>query len=1096
MNCSQCQTQNQPKAKFCMECGHKLEWKCANCKTSNVSEAKFCIECGQRPTMKSPELAPAIQSAQRRQLTVLFCDLVGSTALSNQLDVEEYRQLILGYHQVAEKVVKRYGGHVAQYLGDGLMVYFGYPQGLENASKAAIMGGLGILDAMGHANQEWQKKGRPELAIRIGIHTGEVVVDNHLALGETTNIAARLEGLAAKNTLVISPQTYKLAAGWFEVTFIGAHTIKGIPEPLKVFRVLHQTDTKTRLDFAKSRGYSPLIGRKKELNTLKEAWKKVKSETGQFVLISGPGGTGKSRLLEAAKEIVLKDSSLWMREFICSAYHQNSTFYPLIKFLENQIFDFSPAKSINQKLDEIEGLLQIGGIDINQNAPLIAELLSIDYGARYIPIKLPANVKKLQLLESLIKAQLYRASQQPVVLIMEDLHWADPSTLDFVKLFIESIQNSNILVIATTRTPKAILQLSPHITHIPLSELREVDIEAIILHKSNGKKLPEEVVELIKDRTDGVPFYIEEMTEMFLESGLLEEAEFQYELIGPLDTAMIPTSLQDSLTTKLDRLSTERELVQMAAVVGKEFSIETLTKLCGQSPETVIHDLKRLESAEIIVWHQLRDTYTFRHALIQEAAYNSLLKNQKVLWHRKLALVLEQNFPHIGIAQPEILAHHLTESKDYEKGILKWQEASNKAINQYAHPEAHALAKKGLNILHHVKDLAQRNKIEYNLRMTYQSALIFLKGYGAKELEESYKPFLELAKKMDSPRHLYLANKWHITYLIATAQFEKASRLLEEFKQIPMNTFSLADKAGIDQARGMFHIFIGKYKIAKSNFEQSISLYSKVKGSVQEEFNHGRLVVYDPAYKAFCGFLLGEIGQSFKTVEKVTKIALKNQHPIEVYKTHAYFFFLLFLTRQYKRLAKELLQPLQFAHRNRDKYWLGIFSMFDALTKFAQGQEPAGKMAYIIIQKIVTVMKCHYGFFMCLFIQLLLEKKQYELAETYLNQVWQHLENHKEGLCLADTHRFAGIIALKKDKDEVKAAAYFEKAITIAQTQESKWFELVATKDLAVLWQKQGKVEDAHNLLSNVYNQFTEGFEVKDMQEAKKIIAALNSETP
>ena len=705
MQCLTCQYQNPAQAKFCMNCGSRLELKCPHCGAAFMESAKFCMECGAEVHLQLTDNSPGtknqkIKLAERRQLTVLFCDLVGSTALSEKLDAEDFRQVILNYQEVAEKVVKRFGGHVGNYLGDGLLVYFGYPKGLEDAPGAGIRAGLGILEAVAHANKQWAAAQKTTIAIRIGIHTGLVVIDDHLALGETTNIAARLEGLAPVNGLVVSPQTMKLVEGWFEMRSLGEQVLKGISHPLEIFQVLNESGARSRLDIAMSKGLSPFAGREQEINLLLDRWAQAKSGAGQVVLITGEPGIGKSRLTEVLKIKIAEEPVARLIECLCSAYHESSAFFPVIDCLERDFLQFEHNETPKTKQEKLEGFLTQQGLPLNTTMPLFAALLSIPLEESYSTLQLSPIALKKKTMDNLLQILIGITHRQPLLLVVEDLHWADPSTLEWLGLLIEQVPANCLFAVFTAR-PEFQLpwQSRAYFTQLTLPRLHGHITETICQHICHGKSLPAEVLAQIKSKTDGVPLFVEELTQMVLESGLLRESKNSYELSAPLPPLAIPATLQDSLIARLDRLTEVKDVAQIGAVLGREFSFELLYAVAAIPQDILEKDLAKLVAAELLYQRGLLPlaTYIFKHALIQDTAYSSLLKSRRQQLHQRVASVFEKQFPHLIESQPELLAHHLTEAGLVESALPFWVKAGQLAIARNANQERlHSKFKKGL----------------------------------------------------------------------------------------------------------------------------------------------------------------------------------------------------------------------------------------------------------------------------------------------------------------------------------------------------------------------------------------------------------------
>ena len=526
---------------------------------------------------------PQPPEAERRQLTVLFCDLVDSTVLASQLDPEELREVVRAYQETCAKVIARFEGHIAQYLGDGLLVYFGYPLAHEDDAQRAVRAGLGMVEALGQLNTRLAQERGVHLAVRLGIHTGLVVVgemgggtrQEQLALGETPNLAARLQGIAAPNTLVISAATLQLLGGFFACQSLGTSLLKGLAQPLEVYQVLYESMARSRLEAAGSTGLTPLVGREQEVALLRERWAQVKDGLGQVVLLSGEAGIGKSRLVQVLKEQVAAEPQAWLTPCQCSPYYQNTALYPMIDLLERVALRFEREESPQQKLSKLEGFLVQYGLPLAEAVPLFAALLSLPLTADYAPLTMSPEQQKQKTLHALLTILLRIAAQQPVLFVMEDLHWVDPSTLEFLSLLVDQGPTARILALLTFRP-----DFSPpwtgrsHLTQVTLPRLPRRQAAEMTGRVAHGKALPAEVVEQVVAKTDGVPLFVEELTKMVLESGLLQEREERYELTGPLPPLAIPTTLHDSLMARLDRLATVKALAQLGATLGREFSYD------------------------------------------------------------------------------------------------------------------------------------------------------------------------------------------------------------------------------------------------------------------------------------------------------------------------------------------------------------------------------------------------------------------------------------------------------------------------------------------------------------------------------------------
>ena len=661
------------------------------------------------PTATLPT-APPPPEAERRQLTVLFCDLVDSTRLASQLDPEELRQVVQAYQATCAKVIARFEGHIAQYLGDGLLVYFGYPLAHEDDAQRAVRAGLGIIEAMGQLHTSLGPEREVHLAVRLGIHTGLVVVGDvgggarqeQLALGETPNVAARLQGLAAPNTLVISAATFQLLGGFFACQPLGTPLLKGLAQPLAVYRVLYESMARSRLEAASSTGWTPLVGREQEIGVLLERWAQVKDGLGQVVLLSGEAGIGKSRLVQVLTDQVAAEPRAWLTPCQCSPYHQHTALYPLIDLLERVVLRFDREESPQQKVGKLEGFLVQYGLPLAEAVPLCAALLSLPLPADYAPVTVSPEQQKQQTLHALLTILLRIAAQQPVLFVMEDLHWVDPSTLELLSLLVDQGPTARILTLFTFRP-----DFSPpwtgraHLTQLTVNRLPRRQAVEVIRQVAHGKVLPAEVVEQIVAKTDGVPLFVEELTKMVLESGLLQERDERYALTGPLPPLAIPATLHDSLMARLDRLAAVKALAQLGATLGREFSYALLRAVAPWDEGIVHQGLHQLVAAEFLYQRGVppQATYTFKHALIQDVAYQSLLRSTRQQYHQRIAQALEAQFPETVETQPELVAQHYTAAGCHEQAVLYWQRAGQHASDRSANLEAISHLTTGIELL-------------------------------------------------------------------------------------------------------------------------------------------------------------------------------------------------------------------------------------------------------------------------------------------------------------------------------------------------------------------------------------------------------------
>ena len=597
----------------------------------------------------SPPAAAGLADAERRQLTVMFCDLVDSTPLAERLDPEELRQVVRAYQAACAAVIQRFDGYIAQHLGDGLLVYFGYPQAHEDDAQRAVRAGLGMLAAMGTLNTQLMQDKSIRLAIRVGIHTGLVVVgemggggrQEQLALGDTPNVAARLQGLAAADSVTMSEATYRLVQGYFTTEALGPQSLRGVATPVPVYRVLGESGVGSRLEVAAATGLTPLVGRTSEVTLLLEHWAQSTEGLGQVVLLSGEAGIGKSRLVEVLHARVEHEHYPRIT-FRCSPYHTNSALYPVLEHIQ-RLLHFRPDDTPQARLARLEQALTPYRLPLEETVPLLAAWLSLPHPEAYPPLRLDPQQQRQKTQATLVAWLLAEAERQPVLVVGEDLHWADPSTLEWLGLFMEQVPTARLLTLLTCR-PEFRPPWPPrsYLTQLTLSRLSRPQVEEMVRLVAGGKPLPAEVVQHIVVQTDGVPLYVEEMTKLVLESGLVQAREDRYELTGPLPTLAIPTTLRDALMARLDRLTTAKAVAQLGATLGRTFSYDLLHAVSPLDAATLQRELGRLVEAELLYQRGQppQATYLFKHALIQEAAYQALLRSTRQQYHERTAQVL------------------------------------------------------------------------------------------------------------------------------------------------------------------------------------------------------------------------------------------------------------------------------------------------------------------------------------------------------------------------------------------------------------------------------------------------------------------------
>jgi predicted ATPase/class 3 adenylate cyclase len=1062
------------------------------------------VQHADSPTSPHSPAAVPPPEAERRQLTVLFCDLVDSTVLASQLDPEDLREVLRAYQEVCAKVVARFEGHIAQYLGDGLLVYFGYPLAHEDDAQRAVRAGLGIVEALGQLNTRLAQERGVHLAVRLGIHTGLVVVgevgggtlQEQLALGETPNLAARLQGIAAPNTVVISAITFQLLGGFFACQPLGTPPLKGLAQPLAVYRVLYESMARSRLEAAGSTGWTPLVGREQEIGLLVERWAQVKEGVGQVVLLSGEAGIGKSRLVQVLKEHVAAEPQAWLTPCQCSPYYRNTALYPLIDLLERVALRFEREESPPQKLRKLEGFLVQYGLPLAEGVPLFATLLSLPLTADYAPLNLSPEQQKQQTLQVLLTILLRIAAQQPLLFVMEDLHWVDPTTLEFLSLLVDQGPTARILALCTFRP-----DFSPpwtgrsHLTQVTLHRLPRQQATEMTDRVAHGKALPPEVVEQVVAKTDGVPLFVEELTKMVLESGLLQERAGRYELTGPLPPLAIPTTLHDSLTARLDRLAAVKAMAQLGATLGREFSYALLHAVSPWDEESLQRGLHQLVEAELLYQQGLppQATYLFKHALIQEAAYQSLLRSTRQQYHQRIAQVVEARFPDLCETQPELLAHHYTEAGVKVQAVSYWQRAGQRAIERSAHLEAIAHLSKGLEVLGTIPDTPERAQQELGMQIALGKALSAARGYGASEVEVAYTRAYELGQHVgDAPELLpVLWGLWYFT--LGRAEFGRAQTLGEHLLLVGQRAQDPILQLPGHTAMGITRLFLGEVEQAHPHLEQSVSLYD-----LQQ---HQALAFL---YGMDCGMLgrallgmqrlvQGYPNQGLQHGTEALRLAQEVTHPYTLASILIDAALIHWWRREVKPAQEQVEALIALATEQGFTLRAAHGALVHGWTRMMQGEADGGlaQMRQALSAIRMTGAAVTQSLFLGMFADACRYTGQSEAGLHALDEALAHVAKTGERVWEAELHRLKGELLCRHMTRQEMAETCCRQALTVSQGQGARWLELRATMSLSRLWQQQGKRQEAHDLLAPIYHWFTEGFDTADLQEARALLDEL-----
>ena len=1103
------------------EDGKVLVWTGNSSPESRVQRPESKKVQSSRSKVQSQETQPL--AAERRQLTVMFCDLVGSTRMSGQLDPEELRDVVREYQQACTEVIRRHEGYIAQHLGDGLLVYFGYPIAHEDDAARAVRAGLDIIQALSR-----QEK-RPSLHVRIGIHTGLVVIGEigssekreMLALGETPNIAARVQGQAAPDEVLISAATYRLVEGLFDTEERGQPELKGVATPLMLYRIVKESDARSRFEVAVRTGLTPLVGREEELGLLQRRWTQAKDGAGQVVLLSGEAGIGKSRLVQTLKEQAVAEGVTRI-EFRCLPYYQNSALYPIIDHL-HRLLQFQREDTPDTKLGKLQQALAAFRFPQSDTLSLLATLLSLPHPEGISPLTLSPQAQKQKTHEALVAWMMEEAQRRAVYCAWEDLHWADPSTLDVLTLFLEQIPTTRMFALLTYRP-----EFNPpwsarsYLTQLTLNRLGRAQVEAMVRNVTDGKALPTDIVQQIVTKTDGVPLFVEELTKMVLESGLVQTEDGRFVRASgsaAMPPLAIPSTLQDSLMARLDRLAPVREIAQIGAVLGREFSYELLQAVPVLDATVLQQGLRQLVEAELIYPRGLppQATYVFKHALIQDTAYQSLLKRKRQQYHQQIAQVLEEQFAETKETQPELLAHHYTEAGLTQQAIPAWQKAGQNAVGRSANAEAISHLTKGLELVKTLPNTRERAQQELTLQIALGAPLMATQGYSAIAVEQTYNRAQELCLQVGDAvqvaQVLYGLFAFHGVRGNLTTALALGEQVLTTANRQQDATLALIAHAVV----GTCLFRLGEFDRAQAQLAHAVARHNPA--------HHSDLIYrvgQDPAlmalgYAAETLWCRGYPDQSLERARDGLAKAEALSHPLSVVEALAHVGVIHLNRREVQEANTQTEMLLALAHQHGFALWTGLGTSLQGLILIehaAQSGERAQRETGVkTLQEMLATMQAMAA-------EVTVPLLQGTLAQGYaqdgqvdegliaIEHALDVVEKNNERTHEAELYRLKGEFTLQKlsavcsqssvpnprhltPSLQAEAEECFLKAIDIARKQQAKSWELRATTSLARLWQQQDKRVEARKLLCEVYNWFTEGFDTKDLQEAEVLLNTL-----
>jgi class 3 adenylate cyclase/predicted ATPase len=1047
-----------------------------------------------RAETPEPTAEPAVpREAERRQLTVLFCDLVGSTALSAGLDPEEMREVIRGYQNAVAGEIARFDGHIAKYMGDGVLAYFGWPRAHEDEAERAVRAGLAITGSVARL-----EGGGARLACRVGIATGLVVVGDlvgqgaaqeEAVVGETPNLAARLQGLAGPSTVVIGQETARLISSLFVLEDLCPQDLKGFGQPVPAFHVVDEVPVESRFAARAGPHLTTLVGRAHELGLLLERWDRAKEGEGQAVLLMGEAGIGKSRLARALRERLANEPHIVLPHD-GSPFHTSSTLHPVVRLLERAA-GFVPGDAQQSRLEKLEALLRRGAEELEEALPLVAALLGLEAAPPAPVLDLTPERRKQRTLEVLVDQVAGLARHQPVLALYEDAHWLDPTTLEAISLLIGRLERLPVLVLVTHRPEFTAPWTGPHVSRLSLARLGRRDGSALALDVSGGKALPDAVLSAIIERTDGVPLFIEELTKAVLESGLLREAHREWLLEGPLPPLAIPTTLHGSLMARLDRLTPVKKVAQTAAVIGREFAYDLLAAVVPLAEAGLDAALEQLVAADLIFPRgpQPAASYMFKHALVQEAAYHSLLRSRRAWLHAKVAAAIERDQPDKAQLEPELLAHHLTEAGDTTRAIDCWRAAGQRASERSAFHEAVANLRKSIELLRGLPETEERDRKELGAQIDLGSAYVVIQGYASAAAETAYARARELARRLEEPARLFTST-WGLWLINQTRVDVSAGRALaEELLAVAERGADLGRRLEAHHAAWTTLLCVPDLAMCCRHTEQGLALYDPDQ-HVAHKFQYGGhdpgvcamqtrgIALWLSGYPERARTMVGEAmrlarhlghGPSLIVALSLSSYLYRFRGEIEAVRERS--------EEQIRLCAEQGIAPQHAAWARLGRAW--------SLVQVGELEVGLAEMREGIDQLEAMKIRYRRAYHLAMFAETCMKAGSWNESQAALSDALESAERWWE----PEVHRLRGDLALVMDAGaHQEAEHHFQQALSVARAQESRSLELRAATSLTFLWAKTGDRQRARDLLASIYGWFTEGFDTADLKDAKALL--------
>jgi class 3 adenylate cyclase/tetratricopeptide (TPR) repeat protein len=1047
-----------------------------------------------RESRETPENYRTATTAERRHLTVMICDLVGSTALASQLDPEDMGAVIDAFQAACARITLAYDGFVAEFRGDGVLAYFGYPRAHEDDAERTVRAGLDIAAAIKRLNTP----AKEPLSVRIGIATGLVVVGDlggvgalreRTVIGDAPSLAARLQTLVEPGMVVVAASTRRLLGDLFRLRDLGYHELKGIAESVPAWVVEDVSVSQSRFAAVHTAGLTELVGRKNELDYLLSRQQLAWKSQGQIVLISGEEGIGKSRLVAALEQRIAGDPYIPLR-YQCSPHHNNSPLYPFIVQLERAAglkVDDTPE----QRLDKLEELLAIASPQISGTTPLFAELLSIPYEDRY-PKLLAPNPAQLRrrTFAALLDQFESLARQKPILLLFEDLHWADAASVELLDLSVERLRQLPVLALFTLRPefelPWAALS---NVGTLTLDRLDRDEVERLVRQVTGGRSLPSEVMNQIVTKTDGNPLFVEELTKTVLEGDVLIKDTHDYRLDGPLPPMAIPETLQDSLMARLDRLSSMKVIGQVGAAIGREFHYSLLREVVGRDDTSLQSALSKLEQTELVFRHgePPEAIYSFKHALVRDAAYESLLKSRRKQLHGRIARSIVEKFPEIAASQPEIVARHYTDAGLFEPAAEYWLKAGNLTLNRSANAAISHL-RNGLSQISHIDETTVRNKLELLLQISLGNSLRAAKGWSSDSVKDAYTRALQLCRESGLDEHTLPAIFGLWTWNFVRGSLGEAQSLAEYLVTVAKIAHDSVYGVLAHEALGFTQFAKGKFAFAHAELERSISLCEDDKMEAYLDLSAQDPRVHVRSYDGMALWMLGYPDQALRICAEARRYADASRHPFSEAMARAIGLRVQQLRGEADVVASEASAAIALCEEYDFVHYLAMALILHGWAIAQNGDWKTGvnEIERGLDKNRATGAWLFESYSLGLLADACLKNRCYEQAFDVLEQAQSRLDvEHSERYYAAEIYRLLGEANLRSNKNLDKAEHYFSKGLEIAREQNARSLELRLCLSICDLYDLRQNADEGRTQLGAVYASFSEGFDTADLLRAR-----------